>query len=250
MAKGTNGSTKSLSDRDKKLLYIAGAVLVLVLAYVFGFQKMQEKRLDLENENVTLEAEVKRLTGMVAGKAQVIADTQEYKNAVEDTLKEYPAEVRTQTIIAYFEDMEKEIRSLNVESETFTMNQIFFQNGASVVDAASTASTDTTGDTKNQETASTGGCIGYRSDVVATFKGSCDTLKKVIDFVNKSKKRVTISELSVSNEKGEANLQCSMTISMYSVAGVDKEYRDEEYSDPDIPARVRIHKSNIFSSKN
>lgn len=248
MAKGANGSAKSLSDRDKKLLYIAGAVLLLVLAYVFGFQKMQESRSTLEEENVTLETEVNKLNGMVAKKAEVEAKTEYYKEETENFLEKYPTEVRTQTAIAHFNDMEKQIKKLRVETETFTMNQIFFQNGlpASLAETTGTSGTaNTAGGEGSSNNTGTGHYTGYRSDVVATFKGSYETLKKVIDFVNNRDSRMTISELSVSNENGENNLQCSMTVSMYSVVGIDK-----EYTDPQIPAGIQMHKSNIFSSKN
>lgn len=77
-----NTKTKTtLADKDKKVLMILGALVILVLAWFLGYQKFNEQRETVVTENDQLAMEVSQLRAKVSKKAQVEADT-EKKNAV------------------------------------------------------------------------------------------------------------------------------------------------------------------------
>ena len=236
MAEGSANKAK-ISDRDKKILFIVGGLAILALAYFLGFQKMMEKRSTLVEENITLEQEVNKLLGMVANKAKVEQETQQYQTDREKILANYPPELRTQDVIYQLDLMEQEVKNLVLETEGYTMNQIFFSNGA-LLDAAvqdvAVAPADTTGGTATAIT-------GYRSDINTTCKTDYKSLIKMIDFINNNENRMVIDNVTLNQGEGEKQINCSMTLKMYAVSGTEKEYKD-----PAVPSG-KTGKDELFA---
>lgn len=234
MAEGSTNKV-SISDRDKKVLYIVAGIVLVALAYFLGFQKMMATKNEVVQENITLDAEVKKLVAMVADKATVEQKTQQFKDDTEKILVNYPLEVRTQDAIYQLDLMEKGINGLALQAESFTMNQIFFMNGAlteeAVQDVAAAPET-----TEASGEAAQGPVTGYRSSVTTNFTTSYKNLKSVIDFINKNQNRMSISSITVSQGEGAKELTCNMEVNMYAISGIEK-----EYNDPSIP-EVRIGK--------
>ena len=71
---------------------------------------------------------------------------------------------------------------------------------------------------------------GYRSTVNVSFTSTYDSLKKVVDFINKSKDRMTISEISATADDEESVLACAMTIDMYAISGTGEVYESPNVS--------------------
>lgn len=236
MAEGSPNKAK-ISDRDKKILFIVGGLVILALAYFLGFQKMMEKRSALVQENITLEQEVNKLLGMVANKAKVEQETQQYQADREKILAKYPPELRTQDVIYQLDLLEQDVKDLVLETEGYTMNQIFFSNGA-LMDAAvqdvAAAPTDAAGGTATAIT-------GYRSDITTTCKTDYKSLVKMIDFINNNQNRMVIDNVSLNQGEGEKQLNCSMTLKMYAVSGTEKEYQD-----PAVPSG-KFGKGELFA---
>jgi len=135
-----NTKTKTtLADKDKKVLMILGALVILVLAWFLGYQKFNEQRETVVTENDQLAMEVSQLRAKVSKKAQVEADTEKKNARTEQVLLAYPSELRTQDAINRFDQLEKKVKGLTITTENFTMNQIFFQDGAALEDRMQTA---------------------------------------------------------------------------------------------------------------
>ena len=237
MAEGSANKAK-ISDRDKKILFIVGGLVILALAYFLGFQKMMESRSVLVEENITLEQEVQKLLGMVAKKAEVEQQTQQYLTDREDILAKYPPELRTQDVIYQLDLMEQDVKDLVLETEGYTMNQIFFANGALLdagVQDVAVAPTDATGGTATAIT-------GYRSDITTGYKTNYKSLVKIIDFINNNENRMVIDNITLNQAEGEKQINCSMTLKMYAVSGTEKEYQD-----PAVPAG-KFGKDELFAS--
>lgn len=234
MAEGSTNKV-SISDRDKKILYIVGGIVLLALAYFLGFQKMMASKNEVVQENIALQADVEKLVAMVANKAKVESETQEFKTNTENILVKYPPEVRTQDAIHQLDLLEKGVNGLVLQAESFTMNQVFFMNGAltegEVQDVAAPAETSEASGEAVQ-----GPIIGYRSGVTTNFTTNYDNLKEVIQFVNTNPNRMTINSITVSQGEGAKKLTCNMEVNMYAISGTEKEYKD-----PVIP-EVRIGK--------
>lgn len=231
----------TLADRDKKVLYIFAAICVLAAAYFFGFAKFNEQRQDVIAENEQLEQEVQKLRGMVAKRAQVEADTKDKNDATEVVMEKYPSELRIQNVISQFDHMERRVQGLDIDSETFSMNNVFFINGASLETSADAATTtDENGET--QEIANVGSFAGYRSDTTIVFNANYAQLKRVLDWIGANPDRMNVSSVSVSNdmESKDAPLACSLVVSMYSVAREGAEFEEP------IVNGIRSGKANIF----
>ena len=109
MAEGSANKAK-ISDRDKKVLFIVAGIVILALAYFLGFQKMMASRSTLVEENITLEGEVNNLLTMVADKARVEKETQDYLAEKEKILAKYPPELRTQDVIYQLDLLEQDVK--------------------------------------------------------------------------------------------------------------------------------------------
>ena len=271
-----NTKTKTtLADKDKKVLMILGALVILALAWFLGYQKFNEQRETVATENDQLAMEVSQLRAKVSKKAQVEADTEKKNARTEQVLLAYPSELRTQDAINRFDQLEKIVKGLTITTENFTMNQIFFQDGAALEQVVaqnadsdaqskdansgnSTASgnnaqnsTNNTSNTATNETAAadnaqnaqstdTGNYTGYRSDVGITFATDYKSLKSVLNFINNYSERMNVSNVNISSDEGSKALQCTMTVQMFSVGGQAKEYKDLTLSG------VPLRKDNIF----
>lgn len=271
-----NTKTKTtLADKDKKVLMILGALVILALAWFLGYQKFNEQRETVATENDQLAMEVSQLRAKVSKKAQVEADTEKKNARTEQVLLAYPSELRTQDAINRFDQLEKKVKGLTITTENFTMNQIFFQDGAALEQVVaqnadsdaqskdansgnSTASgnnaqnsTNNTSNTATNETAAadnaqnaqstdTGNYTGYRSDVGITFATDYKSLKSVLNFINNYSERMNVSNVNISSDEGSMALQCTMTVQMFSVGGQAKEYKDLTLSG------VPLRKDNIF----
>lgn len=271
-----NTKTKTtLADKDKKVLMILGALVILVLAWFLGYQKFNEQRETVATENDQLAMEVSQLRAKVSKKAQVEADTEKKNARTEQVLLAYPSELRTQDAINRFDQLEKKVKGLTITTENFTMNQIFFQDGAALEqvvaqnadddaqskDANSGNSTasgnnaqNSTNNTanaatneaaaadnaQNAQSTDTGNYTGYRSDVGITFATDYKSLKSVLNFINNYSERMNVSNVNISSDEGSKALQCTMTVQMFSVGGQAKEYKDLTLSG------VPLRKDNIF----
>mgnify|MGYP000407483109 CR=1 FL=1 len=99
-----NTKTKTtLADKDKKVLMILGALVILALAWFLGYQKFNEQRETVATENDQLAMEVSQLRAKVSKKAQVEADT-EKKNA------------RTECFLHIHQSFVRRMRSIDLTS--------------------------------------------------------------------------------------------------------------------------------------
>lgn len=259
-----NTKTKTtLADKDKKVLMILAALVILALAWFMGYQKFNEQRETVATENDQLTMEVSQLRAKVSKKAQVEADTEKKNARTEQVLMAYPSELRTQDAINRFDQLEKKVKGLTITTENFTMNQIFFQDGAALEqvvaqddnsDAQSNDASDNnaqngenasndaaaTDNAQNAQPTDTGNYTGYRSDIGVTFTTDYKSLKSVLNFINNYSERMNVSNVNISSDEGSKALQCTMTVQMFSVGGQAKEYKGLSLSG------VPLRKDNIF----
>ncbi len=236
---------KKMSNRDKMMLFIFGAILIVAAAYFLVFAKMNERKDTLKTENETLSQEVQKLETMEAQKDSVLEETRKTQLDVAEVLGKFPAEVRTENAIYDLNDMYESISDVKIQSESFNMNQIFYQQGA-VSDGSASADATTTGDKTAKSNPASVAAItsdtpvndvitaaadytGYRSTVNVTFTTTYDSLKKVVNFINESKNRMTISEISATAGEEDNLLTCNMAIDMYAISGTG-----EVYEAPDV----------------
>lgn len=240
MAAEGSANKVSISDRDKKVLYILAGIIILALAYFFGFQKMMESRTALVEENITLETEVNKLLTMVASKAKVEEETQQYKAETEKILAKFPPELRTQDVIYQLDLLEQNVKGLVLKTESFTMNQIFFANGA-LTEGTVQDVTETPAEGSGEENAPAQ-ITGYRSDVSTNCQTNYKSLEQIIDFINNNPNKMNIDTITISRAEGEKDLTCNMGLIMYAVGGTEKTYQ------PPNVTKSQVGKSELFAN--
>ena len=232
-----------LKDRDKAALLIVLSVIILVAVYFGVFTRFNDKTSTLKSENATLQDEVNTLQSMEARKDEVQADTDAKVAQVNEIIKDFPSEVRTEGIIKEFYDMyHSEIKSVKIESESYTMNTPFYGADASAdgqlaaaeapaetvaEDATTTESTEEalSGDaTAEQLIAAQPNMVGYQSIANVTFTTSYNGVKQVIDFINENENRMVINTFNIA--PGDVGNRYSVTIqaSFFTLSGTGKEY--------------------------
>lgn len=237
-------SKRKMSNRDKMMLYILGAFAILALVYFFVFAKLNEKKATLVAENATLQTEVSELETMDAQKDAVLEDTKEHQQMIADVLSKFPSDVRVQNVIYDLNEMYESIPDVNISSEGYNMNELFYTAAGSVEEGAVSAdAADGTTIQKTQEasiaavTADTpasevvsaaANYTGYKSTITVAFTAPYASLKKVVDYINNSEDRMTITDISMTKSDDTVDLTCSMTICMYSITGTGELYEQPE----------------------
>jgi hypothetical protein len=239
---------KKMSNRDKMVLFIVAAVLIVLAVYFFVFTKMNERKDALVSENETLFQEVEHLETLEAQKDATIAETQTTQQDIADTLSKFPPEVNTEDAIYDLNQLYNDISDVEIQSESYNMNQIFYQGGSLVdggtetvsnAEAASVAAI--TSETSVSDVVSAAAdYTGYRSDIAVSFTAPYKSVKKVVDYINESEDRMTITSMSMSAGEDSGELSCSMSISMYAISGTG-----EIYNQPDV-SNGNVGVDNIF----
>lgn len=234
---------KKMSDRDKMLLYYVGAALVFAAVYFLVFTKLNEKKNVLLTENDQLQAEVTQLQEMEANKQNVLDDTADRQEKIGMALRDFPSEVRIQNAIYDLNEMYESINDVKIQSESYAMNQLFYQPVAGVDESGNpvmaepvqnaSASAVTSDTPVNDVVSAASNYTGYQSDVSVVFTAPYDSLKSVIDFINNSEDRMTITDISMTEVAGANDLSCNMTVSMYAISGTGEEYQQPEVKEFD-----------------
>ena len=231
---------KKMSNRDKKILYFFGAIIAVAASYFLVFNNLKTKTDEITAQNVTLDQEVRRLENMDARRGTVEENTIKLKGEIDEKLKNFPLEVRTQNIIAELHNMyENEIEGVKIQSESYQMNQIFYQSGEAPQEGMTQIATGVSikEDTPaNVAADAASNYVGYRSDVVVAFTATYDQLQEVVNYINNSEERVvnkdvdpgnrmTITDLSATKDADNDQLVCNMTVSIYAISGTSFTYQ-------------------------
>lgn len=256
---------KKMSDKDKKLLYIFGAIIIVAASYFLVFQNFSARTTELRSENSSLRQEVSDLESKVSQKATILEETRKCQENIAATLAKFPSQVKTEDAIYNLNQMYKQIQGVNIQSEGYTMNQVFYQPSSAATSADGTTASATpaapaasetpdpaassdvaqiTEDTPVQEIVSAAAdYTGFRSDIAVAFTAPYEALKEVIDYINNSSDRMTISTISATKSEDSSDLTCAMTVSMYAITGTG-----EIYEEPNITG-VEEGVNNLFRGK-
>ena len=80
-----------ISERDKKLLVVVLAVLIMALAYFFGFQNLSDQVDTLSTKKTTLETTQRDLKEKNNNKQKYVNDTMNYLKQYDNLLDRYAA---------------------------------------------------------------------------------------------------------------------------------------------------------------
>ena len=114
-----------ISERDKKLLVVVLAVLIMALAYFFGFQNLSDQVDTLSTKKTTLETTQRDLKEKNNNKQKYVNDTMNYLKQYDNLLDRYAAGSTQPNSIDFFNKTESVtgtwVRSLSLSPTTVTL---------------------------------------------------------------------------------------------------------------------------------
>ncbi len=213
MAKDNGVNSKANNNNSKNvLLYVSAfGALLMILVYVFVYQRLTMEAEDIIASNRTLAQRVNVLKVYYDNRDTYMEDTRAMEQLIDELLVAYPADVREEDAIMLAVQMQR-------ESDATFQNINMERGGAMHVIP--------------METVAAVGSEKYTQEIQfskmhATYANevSYEGLKRMIQVVYDSGNRIGIQ--SIAYTRGDAenpNLSGHMDLEFYSVSGTGKEY--------------------------
>jgi len=207
----------SITDSEKKLLFIVLALAILAAAYFFGFTKINEKAAAIESSNEADQATVTKLEGMVAKQAETEAETKSFKDGIEKIIKKYPVKIPQEKAIYLVQSMQDELE-VDISSIGFSM--------------------DKHAQTFSGDKAPTG-----KYDILTmAYNGDYDKFKNILQYVCDQKDRTILPSITAVYDETTGVLRGNISYKMFYLTGTGKEYEEI----PDL--EIQKGKAGIFYS--
>lgn len=213
-----------ISNKDAKLLYVVGGLLLFGIAYVYGFQPLQEKNAKLLSEIQRLEKECDKLEIYYKNIDTYEAKIEEYREAVKQDLALFPAEIKEEDIVAYLLNLQK-ANDIDVKSIEFE-KPIDIVNFVGVMDVEGV----------NQTTRMNGQKISTVANIELTY----EELKDVLQYIYDTQTQTTLEKVTVIYNDDDDTLNGSLNFTRYIL-----NYEEAEYV-PEILPDVAIGQEDLF----
>lgn len=219
-----------ISESDKRLLIILLAVVLLAASYFLVFNSGMKKAQEIEAANLTDNQRVMQLESMVARQESIVQETEELKQKEKAIIEKYPADVTEEKVISIVQDIENRM-DFKVDQITYMMDNLVGSTDA-VTGTEGTSTEDTNGDstetsseTGTADTATDSSVVtgGYAS-ITLNYTASYTGLKKMVDYVNQSSDRMTMTAITSTFDEETGKLTGVLTLNMYYIKGTEKEY--------------------------
>lgn len=247
MKKKKPTALSNVTERDKKLLFLLGAVLILAIAYFFVFSPNQKKADEVKAENKELAAYVAELDEKIAHEEEKKAEIITFDNNREALLKKFPSGMTHEKAIAILSELEDETDIFSTQV-TLAVNNIFFnqeeasQAGTVQIETEDIASTSSVA-VQGVSTETYAPLMGYKTTLTLAFTCTDQELTNALDFINGYDDKMSVETITVGYDETSGNLAGTMNLCMFSVDGSKNEYKDPENTD------VKLGVANIFGSK-
>ena len=213
-----------ISNKDAKLLYVVGGLLLFGIAYVYGFQPLQEKNAKLLSEIENLEKECDKLEIYYKNIDTYEAKIEEYREAVKQDLALFPADIKEEDIVVYLLNLQEanEIDLMSIEFE----EPIDIVNFYGMMDVEGV----------DQTTRMNGQKIGTVATAELTYK----ELKDVLQYIYDTQTQTTLEKVTVVYDEENDTLNGSLNFARYIL-----NYEEAEYV-PEILPDVAIGQEDLF----
>lgn len=245
MKKKKNSALSNVSERDKKLLFLLGAILVVAVAYFFVFRSNMSKAEEYKEKNQGLRDYIVELDAKIENKQIKETEIIEYNNERSEILDRFAGGMSHELAVKLLADLEKETE-LTSTQVTLAVNNIFFdqqeaENNSLIApeEISSVSSIAVEGKSEQEFTKVT----GYKTSLTIEFACTDEQLRAATDFVNEYEEKMSVESITVGYDETTGGLTGTMVICMYAVAGTDKEYEEP------IIDNVTSGVVNIFGQK-
>ncbi|MEG1947316.1 MAG: hypothetical protein RR139_09520 [Lachnospiraceae bacterium] len=265
-----------IARKEQKILLYAGGILVLMLVWVFVFQKAQERNLAVADENMKLYGQLKELQVLAQNEDDYQEQIKKMKAETDTIYNLFPVSVKEETTIMYGYELEQnsEMKVDNVEIGmpnllyTVGKGSIPVENGGNVAEQAEKVGNATDAETKKTEEAAAqaegtaptqptqngtetpniesmmqdGEKHLFATDVNYNFAGTYAGMKTCMAYLLNTAQRKTLQNIALTFDSETGNLMGNMSVRFYALSGTDKVY--EEPWIPSMPTGT----DNIFGT--
>ena len=223
---------KKSNGNDVKAFFLVFILVIIaaVLAYIYLYMPLVERRNTLLTENHELDVRHITLQNLIAEKEDDFkADINEASKAIKKVMNHYSAGNTPEKSIMMIDSLEKKV-GIQLPNLTFSQAEVISTVTMPIV----------------TEDAATGYAIGYydvnlwRETLSTNYACTYTQLKKMIDYINAYPERMNIESISIAYDSETNGLKGNLTLNLFAVTGTDKEYKA-----PDISG-LSMGTGNIF----
>lgn len=229
---------KSLSPERKKILYLVGAILIIVLTYFFVYQKNMDRVLDYEMQNSKLTNRVQYLQSLQPQVTELEAATEVKTEKIEEYTQGFAPVLTQEKAIYHIYSMSisSNVRVTSVE----VGNTVDFYKSAQVgkIENAETQATneqnsqesgnetaqpeETDTDTKLPLEQMTGSMMTYTVGIEGSYK----SIMSAMDWVRKNDEHMSIGATNIAYDSSTGKLTGTMDVNFYAMKGNGKAYEE------------------------
>lgn len=246
------GIMSNVSERDKKILFLLGAILVLAMAFFFVFSPNQKKSAELSEENEQLEKYVAELNSMWENADKKNSEIITYNEKRETLLAKFPAGMTYEKVISILYDLEEKT-DLYTTQDTISLNSLFFDQADAKTN--NTVPVDTSEDqvvdspyavqVDANKIQTYNDIMGYKTTLTVAFSCTDQELTDAFDYINENADKMSVETVTVGYDESTGNLSGTMNISLFALAGG---LEDRGYEAPEISS-ISQGVKNIFGSQ-
>lgn len=224
-----------MSDTNKKILLVLGAIAILVLTFVFVIKPKREEISSLESEISELQARYDDLCEKEKHKDEYIQETADFNAQFDEIVADYPADLNQESVVMFMKGVEEANDFIN-NSISLPRDSVFYvlgQGEASAEDVEAATS----------EEGEDAPYVCSNNQYAISWNGSYEGIKEYLNYIATYKYRMAISSVSISYdvEAEDPISECtgSVLLNAYAISGPNRT--------PDEPSiDVDEGKDNIF----
>ncbi len=219
-----------VSERDKKLLIVVMAVLIMALAYFFGYSNLSAQVDELSTKKTSLETTKRDLKEKNANKQKYINDTDKLSKACTVLIDKYDSTTSQPNAIEFFNKTE-DVTGVWVKSLSLSPATVLYKFGQ----IASSNVNGTSSYTSN--------LVGYKSSINISYEGDYSQWKNFVKYINTYASKSTIDSLTATYNDSTGVVSGTASISLYAIQGGDRKATEPKFD-------VKTGTDNIFSGSN
>lgn len=215
-----------VSKKELYMLLMVAGVAIVLCAFFFGFQKVNEKTETLRVETETLESEVKHYNSIKDNIEIYKTGIDDATTRIADVIKQFPVDVLPEDGTMLARELEKNDEYTFVDSATWGSEVTVYTVTSHPVESTNTPITY------------------YLNNTPVTFShtSSYEGIKDMLDYITQNNNRMAFESFSVAYDEDTGYLTGTTIVNFYSIIGSDKEYKSQN-----IPG-IAIGKDNIFGT--
>ncbi len=211
-----------IDQKQLRLLLGVTMVLILFIAYQFGYVSYNNKTIEIETEMESLQLRSDELSAQVAQEAYYQQEIASYEAKMKALMEQYGPGNTPEKSTKFLIDLSTATGML-IPTVSFSQEeQIFASTTVPSVDGL--------------------GVYAYHTTLAITYNSTYQGLKDCIDYINKYAEKMDIESLTASFDSQSGKLSGSMVLNLYSMTGTGKTY------EPPVIDGVTIGNSSIFGT--